>query len=94
MYNRLEEAHNHTYLPFSNLKETTKGRLQTAYSILCWCMPVLSALGIGAAAASLSGHANDNDGGASDALHDTSGAVGLCLLGMLIAAACYACCSA
>ncbi len=38
-------------------------------------MPVFSALGIGAAAASLSGHSNDRDGGASDALHDTSGAV-------------------
>lgn len=38
-------------------------------------MPIFSALGIGAAAASLSGHSNDRDGGASDALHDTSGAV-------------------
>ena len=39
-------------------------------------MPVFSALGIGAAAASLSGHANDSEGSASDALHDASGAVG------------------
>ncbi len=45
-------------------------------------MPIFSALGIGAAAASLSGHSNDRDGGASDALHDTSGAVShhLCLV--------------
>ena len=38
-------------------------------------MPIFSALGIGAAAASLSGHSNDRDGGASDALHAISGAV-------------------
>lgn len=39
-------------------------------------MPILSALGIAAAVASLSGHADS----ASDALHDTSGAVSHCLL--------------
>ena len=72
---RLEEAHNHTYLPFTDLGDTAKGRIQLGYTILCWLMPIFSALGIGAAAASLSGHSNDRDGGASDALHDTSGAV-------------------
>lgn len=72
---RLEEAHNHTYLPFTDLSDTAKGRIQLGYTILCWLMPIFSALGIGAAAASLSGHSNDRDGGASDALHDTSGAV-------------------
>lgn len=72
---RLEEAHNHTYLPFTELSDTAKGRIQLGYTILCWLMPVFSALGIGAAAASLTGHSNDNDCGASDALHATSGAV-------------------
>ncbi len=72
---RLEEAHNHTYLPFTDLSDTAKGRIQLGYTILCWLMPIFSALGIGAAAASLSGHSNDSDGGASDALHATSGAV-------------------
>ena len=76
LHGRLEEAHNHTYLPFSNLSQATKGKLQTSYTILCWCLPILSALGIGAAVASLSGHADS----ASDALHDTSGAVSHCLL--------------
>jgi len=38
-------------------------------------MPIFSALAIGAAAASLSGHSNDRAGGAGDALHDTSGVV-------------------
>ena len=36
--------------------------------------PVISALGIEAAAVSLSARSNDHDGGASDALHDISGA--------------------
>ena len=72
---RLEEAHNHTYLPFSHLNESTKGKLEWAYTIICWFTPIMSALGVGAAAASLSGHSNDDNGDASNALHDTSGAV-------------------
>ncbi|DBA98822.1 hypothetical protein WJX77_011551 [Trebouxia sp. C0004] len=82
----LEEAHNHTYLPFADLSETAKGRIQLGYTILCWLMPIFSALGIGAAAASLSGHSNDRDGGASDALHDTSGAGFLGVLAIYIGA--------
>ncbi|KAL0023539.1 hypothetical protein WJX79_010576 [Trebouxia sp. C0005] len=82
----LEEAHNHTYLPFTDLSDTAKGRIQLGYTILCWLMPIFSALGIGAAAASLSGHSNDRDGGASDALHDTSGAGFLGVLAIYIGA--------
>ncbi|KAL0046156.1 hypothetical protein WJX82_004368 [Trebouxia sp. C0006] len=82
----LEEAHNHTYLPFTDLSDTAKGRIQLGYTILCWLMPIFSALGIGAAAASLSGHSNDSDGGASDALHATSGAGFLGVLAIYIGA--------
>ena len=70
---RLEQAHNVTYLPGSQLSGDAKGRLQKLYGFLCLLMPIFSAFGVGAACANLSSHPNSD--GARDALHDVSGAV-------------------